>query len=160
MFRKKSTETMTVVIRQSILVIPNPPHCPDFTANWEKEMFIKRRHCSCHSSRSDASRLASGTAEGHCGSSPNSVLSNTFWNTPKACGQWHAVSQNSSSADTEPRSAAAVEYTVGSGHRLHPERNFTGIDAQTGTTYIGAKQCQEEKLVQRGFSPYTQIETI
>ncbi len=50
------------------------------------------------------------------------------------------------------------EYTVGLA-KIHPERNFIGVDLKGNRIYVGAKKCLDEKINNAGFLR-TQIEQI
>ena len=86
-----------------------------------------------------------------------SSFSNTFEYPEGMRGQWHDYFKNSHPLILE-LACGRGEYTVGLA-RLHPKRNFIGIDVKGNRMYIGAKQCQEEKLVNAAFLR-TQIEKL
>lgn len=64
-------------------------------------------------------------------------------------GQWADFFQNNHPLTLE-LACGKGEYTVGLA-RMHPQRNFIGIDIKGNRLYVGAKQCLAEKLDNAAF---------
>lgn len=64
-------------------------------------------------------------------------------------GKWHAFFKNNNPITLE-LACGKGEYAVGLG-RLHPERNFLGIDLKGNRIWVGAKRALEDNLHNVGF---------
>lgn len=72
-------------------------------------------------------------------------------------GNWHGFFGNKNPVTLE-LACGKGEYTVGLA-RLHPEKNFIGVDIKGNRMYIGARKCMQENLHNGAFLR-TQIEMI
>lgn len=64
-------------------------------------------------------------------------------------GNWHSFFNNDHPLTLE-LACGKGEYTVGLG-RLHPQRNFVGIDIKGNRIWVGAKKALQENLTHVGF---------
>ncbi len=76
---------------------------------------------------------------------------------PNMPGKWHEFFHNNHSITLE-LACGKGEYAVGLG-RLHPERNFLGVDLKGNRIWVGAKTALKEKLINVAFLR-SQIDTV
>src|SRR5512138_1656083 len=78
---------------------------------------------------------------------------NTFLNVlqfPKNIrGKWHEFFKNSNPITLE-LACGKGEYAVGLG-RLHPEKNYVGVDIKGNRIWVGAKKALQENLTNVAF---------
>ncbi|HZE85760.1 MAG TPA: tRNA (guanosine(46)-N7)-methyltransferase TrmB [Puia sp.] len=76
-------------------------------------------------------------------------FSNTLQYPEGMAGNWGGFFKNSHPLTLE-LACGRGEYTVGLA-RMHPQRNFLGIDLKGNRIYIGAKKALDEKIINAGF---------
>jgi tRNA (guanine-N7-)-methyltransferase len=74
---------------------------------------------------------------------------NVFQYPENVSANWHKILKNNNPITLE-LACGKGEYTIGLA-RLHPDRNFIGVDLKGNRLYVGAKTALEEKLTNTAF---------